>query len=185
MSSQRSTFASKIKWNEVTWYSKLGAIIFFIGVAPALSFYIGMQYQAATQPFTPHISDLHKAAGVHRGEILVSDSTTVFTLSGKLVEEQFFGPPNYGESPQTDSKQNMLMLLLSKPVNVQGNETNFVNNEYYPNINKIQLELVGSPIVDALVGKEITVSGTFHDAHNAHQHTPVLLKVETITAGSK
>ena len=35
-----------IKWNEVTWYSKLGAIILFIFVVPALAFYIGMQYQA-------------------------------------------------------------------------------------------------------------------------------------------
>jgi len=34
-----------IKWNEVTWYSKLLAIIFFIGVLPTLSFYIGGQYQ--------------------------------------------------------------------------------------------------------------------------------------------
>lgn len=33
-----------MKWNEVTWYSKLGAIILFIGVVPVLTFYIGMQY---------------------------------------------------------------------------------------------------------------------------------------------
>src|SRR6185295_18676352 len=35
-----------IEWNKVTWYSKLGAIMLFIGVVPALTFYIGMQYQA-------------------------------------------------------------------------------------------------------------------------------------------
>ena len=34
-----------IKWNEVTWYSRLLAIILFLGVIPALSFYIGVQYQ--------------------------------------------------------------------------------------------------------------------------------------------
>ena len=34
-----------IKFNEVTWYSKLAAIIFFLGVFPALTFYIGTQYQ--------------------------------------------------------------------------------------------------------------------------------------------
>ena len=33
-----------IKFNEVTWYSKLAAIIFFIGVFPALCFYIGNRY---------------------------------------------------------------------------------------------------------------------------------------------
>lgn len=35
-----------ITWNTVTWYSKLLAVLFFIGVLPAWTFYIGMQYQA-------------------------------------------------------------------------------------------------------------------------------------------
>lgn len=34
-----------IKWNEVTWYSKLGAVILFIVVVPILTFYIGRSYQ--------------------------------------------------------------------------------------------------------------------------------------------
>ena len=36
-----------IKFNEVTWYSKLAAIVFFIGVLPSLTFYIGTQYEEA------------------------------------------------------------------------------------------------------------------------------------------
>jgi hypothetical protein len=36
-----------IKFNEVTWYSKLAAIIFFVGVLPSLTFYMGMQYNEA------------------------------------------------------------------------------------------------------------------------------------------
>jgi hypothetical protein len=38
-----------VQWNEVTWYSKLGAIILFIGVVPALCFYIGTQYAETQQ----------------------------------------------------------------------------------------------------------------------------------------
>jgi hypothetical protein len=34
-----------IKWNQITWYSKLGAIILFIAVVPVLTFYIGTQYE--------------------------------------------------------------------------------------------------------------------------------------------
>jgi hypothetical protein len=34
----------KIVFNEVTWYSKLAAVIFFIGVLPVLTFCIGKQY---------------------------------------------------------------------------------------------------------------------------------------------
>jgi hypothetical protein len=43
----------KIRWNEVTWYSKLGAIILFVGVVPALSFYIGIKYQESIDAFAP------------------------------------------------------------------------------------------------------------------------------------
>ena len=35
--------------NQVTWYSKLGAIVLFLGVIPALSFYVGMQYQSVLE----------------------------------------------------------------------------------------------------------------------------------------
>lgn len=38
-----------IQWNAVTWYSKLGAIIFFIGVLPALSFCLGSYWQEARE----------------------------------------------------------------------------------------------------------------------------------------
>jgi hypothetical protein len=34
-----------IKFNEVTWYSKLCALLLFLVVFPALTFYIGMRYQ--------------------------------------------------------------------------------------------------------------------------------------------
>lgn len=34
-----------IRWNEVTWYSKLAAVIFFIIVLPVWTFYLGIQYE--------------------------------------------------------------------------------------------------------------------------------------------
>ena len=34
-----------IKFNEVTWYSKLGAVILFVGIVPLLVFYFTKQYQ--------------------------------------------------------------------------------------------------------------------------------------------
>ena len=35
----------RIKWNKVTWYSRLVTLILFLGVFPALTFYIGTQYE--------------------------------------------------------------------------------------------------------------------------------------------
>jgi len=37
------------RWNEVTWYSRLAAIVLLIGALPALSFYVGTQYELAEQ----------------------------------------------------------------------------------------------------------------------------------------
>ena len=54
-----------IKFNEVTWYSKLAAIVFFIGALPALTFYIGTEYEktkevtmplTVTTPATSHVT---------------------------------------------------------------------------------------------------------------------------------
>ncbi len=44
-----------IKFNEVTWYSKLAAVLFFIGVLPILTFYIGVQYQKTNSILTTDI----------------------------------------------------------------------------------------------------------------------------------
>lgn len=35
----------KAQWTEVTWYSKLGTIVFLLLCVPTLSFYIGKSYQ--------------------------------------------------------------------------------------------------------------------------------------------
>ena len=34
-----------IKFNEVTWYSKLGAVVLFLLIVPILTFIVGRQYQ--------------------------------------------------------------------------------------------------------------------------------------------
>jgi hypothetical protein len=34
-----------IQWNAVTWYSRLAAIVVFLGLVPALCFYVGVQFE--------------------------------------------------------------------------------------------------------------------------------------------
>jgi len=34
-----------IHWNEVTWYSRIAAIIVFVGIMPVVNFIIGVQYE--------------------------------------------------------------------------------------------------------------------------------------------
>ena len=39
----------KIKWNEVTWYSKIIALAMFI-IFPIIAFYLGIQYEKSANP---------------------------------------------------------------------------------------------------------------------------------------
>jgi|SRR3989344_1742957 len=59
MPPQQANPSSGIKWHEVTWYSKLGAILLFVGVVPALSFYTGMKYDATQQILNTQASPTH------------------------------------------------------------------------------------------------------------------------------
>lgn len=34
-----------IEWNRVTWYSRVLALVIFLGLIPVISFYIGGEYQ--------------------------------------------------------------------------------------------------------------------------------------------
>lgn len=40
-----------IVWNKVTWYSKLLAVIFFLGILPAWTFFLGMKYEEAKSAY--------------------------------------------------------------------------------------------------------------------------------------
>src|SRR5436853_736893 len=45
----------------------------------------------------------------------------VVRVTGKLVTEPHYGPPNFGETPDEDQKLAVLVLLLSHAVDVCGN----------------------------------------------------------------
>ena len=40
---------------------------------------------------------------------------TIVTLKGTLSVKTFYGPPNYGENPDTDAKEDLPILIFKKP----------------------------------------------------------------------
>lgn len=126
-----------IKFNEVTWYSKLGAIILFILVVPCLTFYIGRQYEATVivteglhtpsdSSLTPHakqtsvsmtpVGDPLNATYTIDGEqiTLVNglSSQSVAGSAGSL-ETRAFGKPVYGDL-NGDGKQDAILFLYQE-----------------------------------------------------------------------
>jgi hypothetical protein len=103
----------------------------------------------------------------------------VVELEGKLRIETFFGPPNFGEDPETDSKEITRILSLDKPIKIRSrDETDSVLGPSVENVRELQLIFDGH--LRKSVGKRLIVKGTLLHAHTGHHHTDVILDVESI-----
>jgi uncharacterized protein YecT (DUF1311 family) len=114
-----------IIWNKVTWYSKLLAVIFFIGVLPAWTFCIGRQYQE-TKDIYKSIKPMESlATSPHQEESYCSD-----TSPGGFVQCQ------RGELNKADSEMN---VVYNKTISFFDRAIGVENIKYY------------APVVESLI----------------------------------
>lgn len=106
---------------------------------------------------------------------------TVSIISGTIKTETFFGPPGYGEDPQTDSREVSYILNLDNSINVisKSKEEGDFNSTRY-NISKIQLTSTSDVEFTNYKNKFVRLTGTFFGAHTGHHHTDVLMDVKKI-----
>src|SRR5437667_6633171 len=90
-------------------------------------------------------------------------------LQGRLTIEQKYGPPGYGENRDTDQRVQIPVLLLSPPIDVQGDPQSDLNQETVRGVQRVQL-VFGPKSYRRLVCKNITVKGTLFRAIKGHQH---------------
>ena len=134
--------------------------------------------QIATAQERQESRDDHKAFENVQTEWLEYEPAVV-TLEGRLSMKTFFGPPNFGEDPKTDSKEETRILVLDTPINVRAkDETDPVVGPSAENVREVQLVFNGP--LRKLVGKKLIVRGTLYHAHTGHHFTDVLLRVESI-----
>lgn len=89
----------QIKWNEVTWYSKLAAVIFFIGVLPILTFCIGAQYEKAKSEYVI-VSPQVEIIPVTQNSVTVSGTYSYNQLVGGLNLDFFVDKNTESEIPR-------------------------------------------------------------------------------------
>ena len=101
------------------------------------------------------------------------------SLRGILQIKVYFGPPNYGENPDTDSRETQGVLFLDKAICTAKEE----GSEESTQVNQIEVTLVSSLKVRLFrfAGKKVIVSGKLFEAHTGHHHTPLLLSLSSIT----
>lgn len=102
-------------------------------------------------------------------------------LSGRILYEDFFGPPNYGENPDTDSVETAVILIILEPITVEGNPTDPLNSETFTNISRIQLVVPWEKVEEKnLSGKKVAVQGYLFSRHTGYHRTDVLMFVKDI-----
>jgi hypothetical protein len=111
------------------------------------------------------------------------------TVEGILIVGEFFGPPNYGESPSTDEIERSYVLQLPAPLTTQqpNLSQNVVLQGHEMESHFVQLVGFGNLQDSAkkLRGKKVKVVGTLSEASTGHHRTPVLIDVRSIDEVSK
>ena len=111
----------------------------------------------------------------------------VVELHGKLTVQTFFGPPNFGENPETDSKEDQPVLSLDEPINVCGKTE---HDEAYesPSVGRVkdvtlvfQVPSEAWTSHKAWIGKKVVVAGTLFHADTGHHHTDILMSLQSIS----
>jgi len=130
---------------------------------------------------------------MNRGAVHISDSYSgteclryepvVVTLGGTLVLRTFFGPPNYGENPESDSRETQTLLDLDKPICVLGDPSSEINSASEMDDQR-SVTLVPAKGMDLAryAGRQMVLRGTLFHAHTAHHHTQLLLTVTHIVS---
>ncbi|MDR2145503.1 MAG: DUF4431 domain-containing protein [Tannerella sp.] len=115
--------------------------------------------------------------GVYRYEPEIS------VISGTLTKKQFYGAPNYGETPEKDEKVWVYVLKTDKAISVYGNpdEDPETADQTVKDLDLIQTYSLDKKMdLKKYEGKKIKIEGVFQPAINGHHYTPVILEVKKI-----
>ena len=93
------------------------------------------------------------------------------TINGNILLKKFYGPPNYGESPEIDIIENYYVLILNETITFSdGSETETVD--------EIQLILNNNINKNFDESLNYVIKGQAFFAITGHHHTPIVISVE-------
>jgi hypothetical protein len=108
-------------------------------------------------------------------------------LSGVLHRQVRWGPPNFGESPATDSKFTVWVVSLSKPVRISGAaRSGAIFRSPIPGIQfSVDPTTFDWKVLEALDGKMVVATGMLWSATSQGDVMPVVMAIKTLAATSK
>lgn len=100
------------------------------------------------------------------------------SLRGYVRNQNVFGPPGFGENPQTDEQRSIPVLVLDRPINICRGIEGEINTTPITSVRRVQLIYIGN--TTRLRGR-VNVSGILNRATNAFHYTRVTLRITKTT----
>lgn len=105
----------------------------------------------------------------------------VVEMAGLLVEEERFGPPNFGETPKSDEQLKILVLVLDRRQTIRSKSGDDAGADELRGINRIQLVGFASAApIRSLVSRRVIARGELQRAVAPMHFFPVVLKVTSV-----
>lgn len=106
----------------------------------------------------------------------------VSTIEGTLITRLHYGPPNYGENPDTDAKHYPFILQLDQPIDVTALKGD-IHNSDISGVTEIQVVPNNEEETELLkqyIDKHIGIQGTLFEALHGGHYTDVLINIVKI-----
>ena len=107
---------------------------------------------------------------------------SISVIEGQLITRMYYGPPNYGENPDTDSKQYPFILELDKPINVIAEDDDEFNSDIFE-VTEIQVVTTSkeqTELLELYINKSVLIEGTLFEAIFGGHHKEVLIQLEKV-----
>ena len=106
-------------------------------------------------------------------------------ISGTIKIESFFGPPGYGENPETDSREDAYILHLDNSINVISKDKEPEEGDYnFTKYNIYKIHVTSSSTTEVkltnYINKKVRLTGTFSGSFSGHHHADVIMEVEKV-----
>ena len=100
------------------------------------------------------------------------------TIYGKIILKSNYGPPNYGENPESDTIETYYYILLQKPLKIKINDVN-------SDITEMQIIFNNDILKQFSTEKTYTIHGNLFLATTGHHHTEVLISANKIESSDR
>jgi hypothetical protein len=96
-------------------------------------------------------------------------------LRGRVLNEEVFGPPGFGETPAVDQRRSIPVLVLDSPVDICVGGADEIDDAPINAVSKVQL--IYLPASAPRLSGRVSVDGELQRATNAFHYTPVTLLI--------